>query len=117
MNWRPALRSMRITPAQAAAIVDARAQVTVKLEECARCDTLWRIIPCAPVLLCTTCVARTPQPAVPLCLPLRVGLPGAACTVSAPAASSAKHKRRHDKADKADRSHRFRVSTCNRAAG
>lgn len=117
MDWRPALHSMRITPAQAAAIVDARAQVTVKLEECARCDTLWRIPPCAPRFLCTTCVAGTPHPADPLCLPLRVGLPGAACTGSAIAASLAEDKRRHDKADKADRSRRSRVLTCNRAAG
>lgn len=55
MDWRPALHSMRITPAQAAAIVDARAQVTVKLEECARCDTLWRIPPCAPFPLHHMC--------------------------------------------------------------
>ena len=33
IDWRPTLQAMRLTPPQAAAIVDARAQVTVKLDE------------------------------------------------------------------------------------
>lgn len=33
VDWRPTLQAMRLTPPQAAAIVDARAQVTVKLDE------------------------------------------------------------------------------------
>lgn len=33
IDWLPTLQAMHLTPAQAAAIVDARAQVTVKLDE------------------------------------------------------------------------------------
>ena len=33
MDWRPALTAMKLTPQQAAAVVDARASVTLKIEE------------------------------------------------------------------------------------
>ena len=45
VDWRPALTAMCLTSEQAAAIVVARAQVTVKIEECA-------IHPCIHVPCC-----------------------------------------------------------------
>lgn len=51
VDWRPSLNAVRITPAQAAAIVDARAQVTLKIEECGPAIPTFHPLLPSPLLL------------------------------------------------------------------